>query len=276
MSENKAGDASAIADTATGPGKSHTRFLGTLRDALAAAGRDETLDPSKRASSSDAPSTAGQSSAAAPLPDQTVRSVTPEPAATASQKPADTVGTPRSAMAAKEPAANTGSVSASRARQAPPPPAADLRPGLTKTDADAPRTQLIRGKHKVVRSNFHQDPVVAWLVVIGGPGLGAYRPVFEGNNTVGRTSSQRIPIDFGDETISAEEQAYIRYDSADRKYLFVPNLAKTNVVQINDSKPTAAVELAAMDVITMGHTQLVFVPFCGEEFDWSELAGLKE
>jgi hypothetical protein len=28
--------------------------------------------------------------------------------------------------------------------------------------------------------------------------------------------------------------------------------------------------------ITMGRTQLAFVPFCGEEFDWSELSDLKE
>jgi hypothetical protein len=27
-----------------------------------------------------------------------------------------------------------------------------------------------------------------------------------------------------------------------------------------------------MDVITVGRTQLVFVPFCGPEFDWSALA----
>jgi hypothetical protein len=31
-----------------------------------------------------------------------------------------------------------------------------------------------------------------------------------------------------------------------------------------------------MDVITVGRTQLAFVPFCGEEFDWSELTDLKE
>jgi hypothetical protein len=29
--------------------------------------------------------------------------------------------------------------------------------------------------------------------------------------------------------------------------------------------------LTAMDVITMGRTQLAFIPFCGEDFDWSEL-----
>ncbi len=138
------------------------------------------------------------------------------------------------------------------------------------------KTQVVKGKSRPERSDFHQEPVVGWLVVIGGPGLGAFRPIFEGNNTIGRAPSQRVPVDFGDDAISAEEQAYLRYDSSDRTFLFVPNLAKTNVVRLNDDKPTAAVKLRPMDVITMGRTQLVFVPFCGDEFDWSELAELHE
>jgi hypothetical protein len=133
------------------------------------------------------------------------------------------------------------------------------------------RTQLVRGRVEVARGEFHQDPVVGWLVVVGGPGLGAFRPIYEGNNTVGRGKSQRIPIDFGDDSISSDEQAYIRYDSVDRSFLFVPNLAKTNVVSVNAKKPTGAVPLASMDVITMGRTQLAFVPFCGDDFDWAEL-----
>jgi hypothetical protein len=141
---------------------------------------------------------------------------------------------------------------------------------------DAAKTQALRGKPKVLRNDFLADPVVGWLVVVGGPGLGSFRPIFEGNNAVGRGKDQRIPIDFGDTTISSEEQAYIRYDSADRAFLFVPNLSKTNIVAINDKKPTGAVKLELMDVITMGRTQLAFVPFCGEEFDWSELSDLKE
>ncbi len=150
------------------------------------------------------------------------------------------------------------------------------RPAKTPAMPAPAKTQLVRGAQKPLRSDFHADPVVGWLVIIGGPGLGAFRPIFEGNNTIGRNASQRIPIDFGDDAISAEEQAFLRYDSADRQFLLVPNLAKTNVIAVNETKPTSAVKLAAMDVITMGRTQLVFVPFCGDEFDWSELAGLKE
>lgn len=145
---------------------------------------------------------------------------------------------------------------------------------VAKAD-ESPRTQLVRGKVEVARGDFSCDPVVGWLVVVGGPGIGAFRPIYEGNNSVGRSLTQRIPIDFGDDAISSEEQAFIRYDSSDRSFLFVPNLAKTNVVSVNSSRPTGAVELAAMDVIVMGRTQLVFVPFCGSDFDWSEIAETK-
>jgi len=138
------------------------------------------------------------------------------------------------------------------------------------------KTQMVRGQQEIERAGFHQEPVVGWLVVIGGPGLGAYRPVYEGNNTLGRTASQRIPIDFGDESISGEEQVYIRYDSSDKSFLLVPNLTKTNVVALNDAKPTNAVPLKAMDVITVGRTQLVFVPFCGPDFDWAELKKIQK
>jgi hypothetical protein len=134
------------------------------------------------------------------------------------------------------------------------------------------RTQLVRGRKPIERGTFTQDPVVGFLVVVGGPGLGSYRPIFEGNNTLGRAASNRIALDFGDDAISSEAQAYIRYDSNDRSFLFVPNLAKTNVVSVNEKKPTGAVELKPMDVITLGRTQVAFVPFCGTDFDWSEIA----
>jgi len=153
-----------------------------------------------------------------------------------------------------------------------PPTTRVVRGARAEGGGEAPaRTQLVRGKNKISRQTFHQDPVVGWLAVVGGPGLGSFRPIFEGNNTIGRAANQRIPVDFGDEAISSEEQAYIRYDGGERTFLFVPNLAKTNVVALNDRKPTSAVTLQPMDVITMGRTQLVFVPLCGADFDWSDI-----
>jgi hypothetical protein len=235
------------------------RFLGSLKDALAAASRDDTHRGVKNQS---AP-------AATAAKDATQR---PSAIAGGALKETAAAGgaTPSAAEAAREVKSQT-SLSQKPAELAAPPTTRVVRAAKPADADDAPRTQLVRGKARVERGTFERDPVVGWLVIVGGPGIGNYRPIFEGNNTVGRSSSQRIPIDFGDESISSEEQAYIRYDSSARSFLFVPNLAKTNVVSLNDKRPTGAVELNQMDVITMGRTQLVFVPFCGAEFDWSEL-----
>jgi hypothetical protein len=268
-------------DGAEGAGRGGHRFLGSLKDALLAAARGDTI--------------VGPDGNDQHLPAAVVEPPRPQvaPLKMDASTPPPASG-PGPAMAPVNKAAavdaETVVVPPRLPPQTPPPrmpdPAAEAQVANSatrvirgsdprRTPAAGARTQLVRGRVEVARGEFHQDPVVGWLVVVGGLGLGAFRPIFEGNNTVGRARTQRIAIDFGDETISGEEQAYIRYDSADRSFLFVPNLAKTNVVSINNRKPTAAVALQAMDVITMGRTQLAFVPFCGTDFDWSELTDAK-
>lgn len=231
------------------------RLMGSLRDALAAAGRSDPVRGAALAVVTPPPLPQASASASSEPPPP------PRPPAPSA---ADAAREARGKLTARDDAADV-----------------DLDAPQTKV-VRAPRpqsaasTQLIRGKIKVKRTDFFQDPVVGWLVIVGGSGLGAFRPIYEGNNTIGRGKGQRIPIDFGDDTISNEEQAYIRYDSVDRKFLLVPNLAKTNIVAVNDKKPTGAVELSPMDLITMGRTQLVFVPFCGNDFDWSEISDMKD
>lgn len=238
-------------------------FLGSLKEALAAASRDDTT-----AAKADAKAEAAKIIAALPGPQATPT----EPESKSRRE----LGGPSASEAARDAKVTTSLATAKdRHVEADAPPTTRVVRGAVKEQDGPARTQLVRGKQEIKRGQFHQDPVVGWLVIVGGLGLGAFRPIFEGNNTVGRSSDQRVAIDFGDEAISSEEQAYIRYDSVERSFLFVPNLAKTNVVQINNKRPTGAVELSAMDVITMGRTQLVFVPFCGRDFDWSELTDSK-
>jgi hypothetical protein len=244
-----------------------TRILGSLRDALNAASRDDrtgemSLGWADQASGKAAPE------AQKPVAVPPVASRAPEMPAVAPQPAA---GAEAKGVTREPKHFEAGDPTTQLKRGAAPGPKVAVPVSI-----DANKTQAVRGKPKVLRSSFDSDPVVGWLVVVGGPGLGSFRPIFEGNNAVGRGKDQRIPIDFGDATISSEEQAYIRYDSMDRSFLFVPNLSKTNIVAINDKKPTGATKLELMDVITMGRTQLAFVPFCGEEFDWSELSDLKE
>jgi hypothetical protein len=254
------------------------RILGSLRDALNAASRESTgevsgsRNPEEPAARPGAPAAGASAPAALRLANAPARP--PEAPAVAPTQPVSAAEALRLAKTpAPELASDEDKEPTTRVVRAGP----ALKPApASAAPEEVGRTQAVRGKPKGTRTTFHQDPVVGWIVVVGGPGLGAYRPIYEGNNTLGRGKGQRIPIDFGDESISAEEQAYIRYDSVDRSFLFVPNLAKTNIVSINNKKPTGAVPLNAMDVITVGRTQLAFVPFCGEEFDWSELTDLKE
>jgi hypothetical protein len=241
--------------------QSRSSLLGSLKDVLAAAGRENTLPGAAMAP---APSHA---EAAPDLAAQVAQALSG-----ALDESAILPASPSAADAAREVKGAPRPLDRALAGNDVPPTTRVVR-SSGRSAADEPaRTSLVRGKQQVKRGGFETDPVVGWLVVVGGPGIGQYRPIFEGNNTVGRSSENRIPIDFGDDAISAEAQAFVRYDSSDRSFLFVPNLAKTNVVSLNEKRPTAAVELQAMDVITMGRTQLIFVPFCGPEFDWSALA----
>lgn len=257
---------------ASGSGSIPNRILGSLRDALNAASRDDrsgeiTLGPKSEHAAPKAQ--AAEPAKPAPQPSSAPAARAPEIPAVAPSPPVSAAEALREAKTPTRSHFEAGDPTTRALRGASTPAAASAAPESNKT-------QVIRGKPKVVHNTFHQDPVVAWLVVVGGPGLGAFRPVYEGNNGIGRGKNQRIPIDFGDDTISTEEQAYIRYDSMDRSFLFVPNLSKTNIVAVNDKKPTGAVKLELMDVIRMGRTQLAFVPFCGDDFDWSELSDLKE
>jgi hypothetical protein len=243
------------------PGPRAGRFLGSLKDALVAASRDDT------GGQAHAPAANEVTAKADPDATQIVRK--------------DSAPSPSAAEAAREVRASTKAAADKHVEVDAPPTTRVVRPsakeaGPAKDAGGSARTTLVRGKMQVKRGVFDQDPVVGWLVVVGGPGIGQYRPIYEGNNTMGRGTGNRIAIDFGDDAISSEEQAYIRYDSAQRSFLFVPNLAKTNVVSINEKRPTGAVELGQMDVITMGRTQLVFVPFCGPDFDWSALSESKD
>ena len=257
------------------PNRAPGKLLGSLREALSAAAKDDT---GRRP-------VAGPPQLRQAVSEPEPSTERPQPATPGPQSPETSrlernpLPLPSAAEAARTARGGTPNIPPidRHVEFEAPPTTRVVRPEPAPPRLDAPaRTQLVRGRQPVKRGKFHQDPVVGWLVVVGGPGLGAYRPIFEGNNTIGRSPTQRVPIDFGDDAISSEEQAYIRYDSADRSFLFVPNLAKTNVVSVNEKRPTAAVPLVAMDVITMGRTQLVFVPFCGPEFDWSELPDIKD
>ena len=111
------------------------------------------------------------------------------------------------------------------------------------------------------------DPVAGWVVVVKGPGRGAFRPLFVGMNSVGRDPTQRVCLSFGDETISREEHAFITYDEEQRRFYVQ---GKANLVRLGKQPVLVPVELKANDLIRLGRTTLRFVPSCGPDFSWGD------
>ncbi|SEN74869.1 FHA domain-containing protein [Roseovarius tolerans] len=110
---------------------------------------------------------------------------------------------------------------------------------------------------------------LGWLIVVGGPGLGAAFTLFNGVSKIGRGKDQTVPLDFGDNSISRENHAAIAYDPAQKSF-FIGHGGKANLVRRNDRPVLSTEELLAGDAITIGETILRFVPLCGPEFTWEE------
>lgn len=113
------------------------------------------------------------------------------------------------------------------------------------------------------------DPVVGWLVIIDGPGKGNYLKLGNGQNSIGRGTTERIRLDFGDEQISRANHATLTYDPRGRTF-YIQQGHGTNLAYLDDSPVLAPAKLSAGNRITLGETTLLFVPLCGESFSWND------
>ena len=112
------------------------------------------------------------------------------------------------------------------------------------------------------------QPVVGWLVCIDGPAKGRDYRIHSQYNYIGRAQHMDICIS-GDDCISAERAAVIAYDSEEKFFSFGPSMGH-NVVRVNGKMLMNAVVLNAYDELTIGKTKLLFIPLCGERFDWND------
>lgn len=111
------------------------------------------------------------------------------------------------------------------------------------------------------------NPVVGWLVCVDGPDKGTDYRIRGGNNYVGRDMSMDICV-LNDMHVSARNAAVIGYDDVERQFFFGP-AGGHNAVRVNGKMVINAVTLSPYDELTVGTTKLMFVPLCGERFDWN-------
>jgi hypothetical protein len=127
-----------------------------------------------------------------------------------------------------------------------------------------------QAKTRYIRAEgLEADPVAGWVVVVRGLGRGDFRPIYAGMNSVGRDPSQRISLNFGDESISREEHAFITYDEEQRCF-YLQHGGKPNIIRLGSTPVLTPMQIQPYDLIRIGRTTLRFIPCCGPSFSWSD------
>ena len=87
-----------------------------------------------------------------------------------------------------------------------------------------------------------------------------------GKNFVGRADDMDIQI-LGDNRISRRNHCVIVYDEKQGKTVMLPG-DSNGIVYLNGEAVYTPTQLQEYDVIEMGESQFLFMPFCGEHFKW--------
>ncbi|MBP2239872.1 hypothetical protein J2Z40_000425 [Cytobacillus eiseniae] len=141
---------------------------------------------------------------------------------------------------------------------------------IGKTVAKLPegkRDQSNDGKTvAVIRKKMGIDPIVGWFVCIEGADKGKDYKIRSERNFIGRSDKMDIRI-AGDEAISRENHAIVSYSPKKRLFRIYPGDSR-GLVYLNDEEVIKADELQRYDIVEIGKTKLMFIPFCSDQFDW--------
>lgn len=111
-------------------------------------------------------------------------------------------------------------------------------------------------------------PVVGWLVCIRGEDFGRSYEIKSGRNFIGRDRSMDVVIE-GDKAISRQCHAVILYEPKSKRFLVQPGTSR-ELFYLNEQVVLDVEPIAPYEVLNIGNTDLLFVPFCGETFSWEE------
>lgn len=112
------------------------------------------------------------------------------------------------------------------------------------------------------------EPVVGWLVCVGGRHFGESFSIYAGKNSIGRSNENRVIIS-EDGGVSRVKHALIVYEPKKRNFYLQPG-DSSGLTYLNDEYITDSRLLSAWDMIELGDSKLMFVPLCGETFSWDE------
>lgn len=109
-------------------------------------------------------------------------------------------------------------------------------------------------------------PVTGWLVCVEGAEKGRDYRLHSEMNYIGRSKSNDVVLS-SDPTVSRERHALIAYDNRGKMFFFAPANG-SSLVRQNGRPVLSTVELKAGDRLEIGSGIYLFVPLCGEAFEW--------
>jgi hypothetical protein len=136
------------------------------------------------------------------------------------------------------------------------PPPAGPKPGAT--------VRVGAGASVGVRN----DPVVGWLVCLSGPDRGKDYRLHAEKNFVGRAPQMDVVIE-SDPTVSREKHGVVVFDPKKKTFWVLPGDA-SGLVYLNGEMVNSPAQMKGDDVLEVGQTKLVLVPFCGDRYTWAE------
>ena len=149
-----------------------------------------------------------------------------------------------------------------------PPPLPGLPPPTPPApSAASPATRRVgqdtggHGKH---------DPVVGWLVCLEGPDRGRDFRLHTEKNFLGRSPLMDVCIP-GDDTVSREKHGVIIFDPKKQVFWALPG-DSSGLVYVNGEIVHSPVQMKRDDVLEVGQTKLVLIPFCGDQYSWTPAA----
>lgn len=112
------------------------------------------------------------------------------------------------------------------------------------------------------------EPVSGWLVCIKGKCVGKSYNLKTGRNYIGRGSNMDVILE-GDTRISRNKHGIITYEPRSKMFFIQPG-ESAELFYVNELVVLNTLKLNPYDKILMGSTELLFVPFCSENFAWEE------
>lgn len=133
-----------------------------------------------------------------------------------------------------------------------------------KTPPETPQT----GEPEDDNTHYGFDGVVGWLVVKNLTEKGRSKELRTGNNFIGKKNDNDVVLAY-DDFVSRHKHAAVMYEPLTKKFYAIKGEGK-GLLYVNGEVVLNSVSLNPYDVITVGKTELIFIPLCGENFAWEE------